>query len=457
MKCENCGHENAPGARFCAQCGQPLAAAQNDSAHDASQRTEDIAPDSSSSSNEDQSGQPEQPSTPKEPGKLARLSKNAKIAIAAVAAVIVVAIVALVVTRETGPSDSVVESALADRASFAVDSTYGVGDAYSIDSTTITSKQSVDDTEGVGAFFGISDLYSVAVEYEASNSDANVTGSGTMIFGKYEDSDQWMCLSSDLDNSYTATAAISEDKIAANIMYFLNYASGSLSGDYDESGATVNSIDFDESNQSCTVALTYTDSTIFSDAEADVTANFSFSDGTWSFDSSSVDGGSDTISYDKLIGTWTGAFQSASVSMGSECYGGETSTPTITITSVDSDSLKIEGTFTGLIHDHDRLDSSADSSDGDTTMEETEFTATLSSTYVGATYSDGDYYTLGAEIEFPETSDTSVIIEFGFEGSDDPNAAALAVKTYYQCGEYTYYMPDPTEKYIDLYTLTKSE
>lgn len=85
-------------------------------------------------------------------------------------------------------------------------------------------------------------------------------------------------------------------------------------------------------------------------------------------------------------------------------------------------------------------------------MEATPFTATLSE-------SSYPYGKVGAECTFPSSGGSTTQITFGFgtNSDDDPNGAYLEVLHCFQCGPDSFFLPDPAEKWEDVYRLKKAE
>lgn len=446
MKCEKCGFENEADARFCAECGSTLDDKQQGGGTQNEADAADSAVAKEGAAGEGGTKDDSKPASaaPHLPidefkDKFLALDKKVKAAIAA-GVVIVIAAVAAFAFMGNGPSESQVESDITS-GDFAKSSEYGVGDDYTINSVKIVKSEKND--------FGsqIVESRTLTVSFEASNSDADVSGTGEMIYVKNDG--KWSHFLGSPDKTYKAKSGISEDRILENAGTILQKASYNLRKTYGSEDAKVKSVDFDKSAQTCTAELTFKKSTTFSDSKVKVKAKFNFENGVWKLDNATLDGKNE-VSYDKLIGTWTGTFKSTDALYDGKCYGAEDSTPTLIINSIDKDSLKVEGTFTGLAHYHDKLDSDSQNTSGDTTTDTMNFVATLEEN--GSIFSViGESFDVDAEVEFPETSDGAVNITFGFGSSKDPNSAGLEVGTKRGHG-FSF-----ANNFTDYYTLTKAK
>lgn len=496
--CPNCGFENSDDAKFCISCGGGLseteeleasetgpiateeAPFENDHVEDCPEPSEgdgadgaeapadevDAETESFSKSAREQEqgesvvGQPNSASS-----FMAKLldkygKKRLSIAVGMAVALLIVAIVAFSALTD-GPSEAQIKNDVEQTAnSWIPVGTYGYVDAYEVSSIDITEKNKEEVPAGAQELFGgIGDTsYAVKVKATASNGavDSEAVLSGSYV--KYEG--KWQPLSLNVESvTSRAVKGVNPDSVQENASQILasvkdGNQDGGLTSIYRDAAVKVGKVSFDEDAQTSKVKLSYAAEDAFSSAKATVTANFTFENNAWSLASAQADEGAKTISYDKLIGTWKGAFEETShgKASGANCYGAEGGEPELTITSVDSKSLKIEGTFTGLIHDHASLKGDANSCDGDRVMEATPFTATLSE-------SSYPYGKVGAECTFPSSGGSTTQITFGFgtNSDDDPNGAYLEVLHCFQCDPDSFFLPDPAEKWEDVYRLKKAE
>lgn len=219
---------------------------------------------------------------------------------------------------------------------------------------------------------------------------------------------------------------------------------------YENGEFSVTSTEF--SGDSAAVVLHCLADGAFAKYEGDVTAYFSLGyDGNWDLDSVSPSNDIITADYSKLIGTWTGAFSKTENNWSKRCYGAQSQALSVTITSVDNSSLKIEGTFSGLAHYHKPSESDQNANDGDAYISGQSFVATLKDMY--GTYSANCL--VKATYTTPEATDGSTLtlsLEFG--GSDDANAATGTLQTEY---DYKDNYWTQTNRSADTYTLTKVE
>lgn len=386
--------------------------------------------------------------------------KRLAIAGGAAAALLIVAIAAFAALTD-GPSEAQIKKDVEQQAiSWASGGNYGYADAYEVTSIDVIEKKKEEVPTGAQELFGGigNTVYTVKVKAKANN--GSIDSEAVLIGGYVKYEGKWQSVSLSVDTMTSrATKGVNPDKVWENASQILAAAEGDgqrgeLSSIYQDAKIMVGKVAFDEDAQTSKVKLTYTVEDAFSSAKATVTANFEFSNNAWSLLSAQADEGAKTISYDKLIGTWKGTFEDTDHGKvgGANCYGAEGSVPQLTITSVDPGSLKIEGTFTGLLHDHAALKNDANSCDGDRVMEATPFTGTL----VESSY---PYGKVGAKCSFPPNGGSTTQISFGFgtNSDDDPNGAYLKVLHCFQCDLDTFFLPDPQERWEDVYRLEKAE
>ena len=471
MTCSDCGYENRDEARFCAKCGKPLSketASQdnsNDGTDDASVSSNEATADTTiDSPNQSEDTSSYAPADISQPGfseivasKLKRINKKTAIVICGVVAAIVVVIASLAATFFSGPSNDTIKSCLENDLTLATDSSWGVGDAYVISSLTVTDKERQQIPADYQALLGMNEYYAVSFYFEASNSDATVSGSGTADF-VYEDNTWQLVWGVNLndDITYVATAGVSENALMENADSILSHSNNyEVKQLYSGKCTGVSSIEFDESAQTTTATLAFADSSTFSDAETELEARFAFTNGRWDLEEVNAPADATDVNYEKLIGTWNGSFVSTTAGRGANCYGAEEATPSLIITSLDPDSLKIEGTFTGLAHYHDGLEADANGADGDTTIDETPFTATLQKGLLIGGIWNGVSCEVGASTSLPSTTDGTITISFGFGTADDPNKAIIYVETEHEyVGPYSLTL---TGRWVDKYEITKAE
>lgn len=378
-----------------------------------------------------------------------------------VVVVVLVALIALFGVFNDGPSAPQIKADIEqDGISWPGAGVYGHDEAFEIASIDVVEKKRVDLPADARTFFGDSvgnTGYEITAKVDASNGavEANATISGGYI--KYEGKWQPMSLSAESMQS-KATQGVSEEKVAQQAQDLLREASadqrGELAQIYADAKVKVGEVEFDKDSQACTVKVDYSTDSAFSSAKATVAAKFAYENNAWVLRSAKAGDGAKTISYDKLVGTWKGSFEKTThgKSGGSNCYGAKGSAPELVITSVDAKSLKVEGAFTGLVHDHGMLNADADSCEGDKVVEALPFTGTLEK-------NEYLYGEVGASCTLVVDGGNSMKITFGFgtNSDDDPNGAYVEVLYCYQCDLDAFFLPGAQEKWEDTYRLEKAE
>ena len=512
-KCPNCSFENSDDAKFCIQCGasleqqegvsenkESLDQDQESSAEQASSEDEAVPehvaePVAGADNGEEQNPEPalevkdeaepkdesdsnavaddaNSPAAESEPAgdtapkgfvnNLVNKYGTKKLGIAGgVVAVLLVAI-AVVAMMGGAPSTSQIKQDIEkENLSWVSDNTYGSDEGFKIKSIEAVDKAKKPMPEGLDSLFGVkvgNTYYEVTAKVKASNGAVDcenvVSGDYYKVEGK------WHCLGMSTDSSNArATQGVSKDKVSQHAKDLLAKVDGSSYGElsdlYGDAKVKVSKVDFDEKGQTSKATVEFTSDTPFSSAKATITANFAFGKSGWQLQSALADDNATKVSYEKLVGTWVGTFDETEQGhMGTHyCYGAKQAKPQLVIESVDSDTLQVKGTFSGLLHDHGSLDNDSDSTAGDRTLEATPFATTLK---VGTFTSPDVVY---GECEIPVDADDEMKINFKFgDGSDkNSNAATLDVKFCYQCGFDDWYLPEPQEKWEDLYTIAKAE
>lgn len=498
MKCGYCGKENEPDAVFCEACGRRLGDAP-EASPDAGSETplmpsaapaddgettpvspgtpeageaatphpavDDTVPASAKTpEDESETAQVAAPVVPPVPGAAGAVSTaksafsklDSKGWMAVGAAIVAVIIIAVVLMVGGGPSNSSVKDYIKREAEWPTAGAYDEGGTWEISSIDIVKKEKVEADPWFDAYLD-GDPYVVTATVTASNGSVDATKTVQASFGKYQG--EWVGFGvSTVEASYTPTSGVSEERIAENAGTILSQAdSGTSMGLaylYEDADVSVEDVSFDEDAQTCTATVTYSIEDAFSSAEAVVDATFYFEDGNWETYSVKARAGADEVSYDKLIGTWKGEFKETTAGLFSNCYGAQDSDFTLTITSVDSDSGKVEGTFSGLAHYHENLESDQNSTEGDTQTDEIPFVATLDEGYVrlGRFIESGNYVNIGARYDAPETTEGQITLCFGFGTSNDPDAAMASL-----CTEANDEDDFLTSTFEDVYTLTKED
>lgn len=454
MRCPKCGRELDGAAKFCPQCGTGLDATAASPSGD----EKDGAPNGAKAPADAPSAAPTAGAADGLAraasgigGVVARLGKRGVAIACGVALVAVVAIVAVVVMTSC-PSDADLEDFIRNEASLSwpYAGTYDSDASYEVSSIDIISKEHADVDSTMG-FLGVDDCYTIAATVRGANGSADAELAITFDWIHWNG--EWGCtgLSSCELTSARATQGVDEAKLTTNALTVLDAAGSDTirSQDYRDGSATVSDVSFDEGAQTCTATIDYTSPSPYAVYTATAQASFSFDSGRWQLDSATAEG-SDAPSYDAILGTWTGTFTEQPLYRGATCDGAKSHDLTVTITSVDADAGTVEGTFSGLAHDHGPLEAEADSTDGDAMTDEIPFTARLSNGLgVG-----GTYVSVSASVVNPSDSSSKLTLTVNFGVDDDPSAVAATLETDYKYSSTPFMSP---ASFRDTYTLTKSE
>lgn len=212
--------------------------------------------------------------------------------------------------------------------------------------------------------------YGVMASVKASNGAVEMESVLEVNFVHYEGSWQPFSAPSAKEKAYRAIQGPDESKIASNAMEVLRQADsesggGQLRSLYADCTPKVSDAKFDESAQKATAKLVFEREDAFSSAKGTVSAAFAFENGTWCLTGVKASRDASDVSYDKLVGTWKGTFQSTvSHHRYGNCFGAQDKELTIKIDSVDAASGKVEGSFQGLVHYHAYLDADANECEG---------------------------------------------------------------------------------------------
>ena len=452
MYCPHCGAENVENAKFCYACGTPLtpvaAAPSAPGASETSQSMnqgtafEQSVPASSQQpagnqafQNVDYAAQYAAP-TNVQPlpasssvgSKISAISTKQKAIIGGVAAVVLVAVVAVVMFLNSGPSNGTIEQIVRENVStkdMSTGSMWSDGSDYSIKSVKVLSKQK-GNMQGVSSYqvmgVRITDPYSARVEVVFANDDSEVTKQGNINLVKANGKwDTIYFTGSELDTTGTkVTGGVDEKKVIQNMGTILSTAdangySMSLSSLYDNGDFKIKKSDLNSEKATDTVKISCKSSSTYSESKGTITAKFVYGGNGWELNS--------------------GKFKSQSSS--EECFGGKANPVKVTITKVDDGTGEVEGTFSGVAHNHKTPDNAEDSDAGDTVLTDVPFNMvfTFNSSW---SYPSDDY-------ECPQDANGKVTFSLSF--GDD---AVAKINTSYQPSsifDWSYY--------YDTYTLTK--
>lgn len=410
-----------------------------------------------------QAGEPRHPSSQDLVSKHLSGGKIPKPAILAGAAVVVVLIVVVCFGGLSGllngnPDRGRIEADVrAELSDWADDGEYGYGDSYEISSIEIVDEER-ESLEGT-LFGGVgSEYYGAEVKVKASTEAADAERTVSVSYVKQGNS--WEPFSASTgDSQYTAKKGPNEEKIKQNTDAIIRRADNwsDVQELYGDGTYSVGDVKLADDGQSCSVAISCDTESPYFDAHCDANAKFTFDNGNWIPEEVTLGEDAGKRSFDKLIGTWKGAFKETDATRGNDvCYGAENKEFTLEIESIDSDTGKVKGTFTGLAHYHGPTDNAQDSMDGDTMVGPAEFTATISEDeFLGRSIFDERVMQFVAEYETQQTSDGTVRIEFGFGAKNDPNVSYASVVTTHEY-DYENTSLKVEVQFEDIYTLTKA-
>ena len=472
MYCPHCGAKNVESAKFCYACGTPLAPVA--AAPDAPGVSETSQSMNQSTAFERGVPAPSQqpagnqvfqnvdcsapyaapvsaqslPANSSVGSKIAAIPTKQKAIIGGVAAVVLVAVVAVVVFLNSGPSNGTIEQIVRENVStkdMSTGSMWSDGSDYSIKSVKVLNKQK-GNMQDVSSYqvmgVRITDPYSARVEVVFANDDSEVTKQGNINLVKANGKwDTIYFTGSELDTTGTkVTGGVDEKKVIQNMGTILSTAdasgySMSLSSLYDNGDFKVKKSDLNSDKATDTVKISCKSSSTYSESKGTITAKFVYGGNGWELNSVKASDDIDKVSYQKLVGTWTGKFKSQS--SGEECFGGKANPVKVTITKVDDETGEVEGTFNGVAHNHKTPDNAEDSDAGDTVLTDVPFNMvfTFNSSW---SYPSDDY-------ECPQDANGKVTFSLSF--GDDAVAEI-----------YTSYQPSSIfdwSYYYDTYTLIK--
>lgn len=358
------------------------------------------------------------------------LPMRTKAIVGGAAAAVLALILVLVFVANGEPSKSQIEQDIRATGITKNDSSssgYTSSADFTINDIRVTNKRKDAIPQYVTGLTGASgDAYTYTVEAKMSNDSVEATKTIEATYVKYQG--KWTTLSTPAEKSstYTPKTGPSNDAIVKNASGVIVKGNSNLNylntlyqnGSFD---VTQNDLDGTTAN----VTLHCKKDGTFATAEGNVYAVFKFDTtrGTWNIDSATADDSLDEPDYSKLVGTWKGTFKSQS-SYGRKCFGAQNQEFTVTITSVDSGSLKAEGSFSGLAHYHTASESDENSDPGDTMLKDQKFTIALQKNPGSL-----DPRVLTGSYDMPEDSNGKVSLELDFGSTDDANKVTAKLET----------------------------
>jgi len=503
MRCPTCGHSNSDLATRCSACGAMLpqeAEAQNvlaqnapqdaeatgsiaatDAAEDTARQT--IPPFLSRSHTQEQPLPSAPPSPDKEPearevahaarrlvvskqrrlgGFLRSHERAFGIGLAAVVVGILV-VVWLMLNVTNAPSYEQIEQDIRELLP-----TYEYhGGAYGTDLTMEVSKVSVtkrDGTrtpEGMEAAGGVgATAFAVETELVYESDSIRVVRDMGSTYVRTEDGWAMVGDLADFGTSLEPKSGVNQDKVVANIDAILEAVGAqdgvTLNDMYAYGDFYVSGSDFqanpDHDTSTDDVVIHCTKQSDFYTYEGNVTAHFAFESGEWQLRSAEKDANATTRSYTALVGTWSGGMVGHEA-LGASCYGAQNQPLVVHIESVGDSSGgsgQVQGTVTTLVHYHDRLTTDAESTQGDTTLEDVAFSGSISTDY------DEE---LGSSLVVSCTTlgspDGDMSFKLGFGTDTDPSSVVARVTSTHDYEEMVWlFVPhQTTAKFTDTFLL----
>ena len=324
------------------------------------------------------------------------------------------------------------------------------------------------------AQFGASGYAEAHVTAKFGNGSVVATKTAILSYAKVGSTWQGIGGEADASVSYEAVAGVPRTQVLANLDDLLAEGERSLkaaaktaggsTGDtgltlaqiYDGAKVSVESEDFDEEAQTETVALTCVKASSFESYTCRLTAHFAFRpvNGVWEVESVEVNDDAKTRTFQPLVGTWEGTFQSQETD-GAKCLGAGASPLSVTFEaaeSADGDAgARLTGSISALAHFHEHPSADSAACDGDEALADVRLVAN----YYGGHNDDVDS-DLAFVAALPEEVGGTVTVTFGFGAGGDPTQAVARVQTTYpHKGTFLFIPYDQTITYTDVYLLRK--
>lgn len=324
------------------------------------------------------------------------------------------------------------------------------------------------------AQFGASGYAEAHVTAKFGNGSVVATKTAILSYAKVGSTWQGIGGEADVSVSYEAVAGVPRTQVLANLDDLLAEGersfkaaaktAGGSTGDtgltlaqiYDGAKVSVESEDFDEEAQTETVALTCVKASSFESYTCRLTAHFAFRpvNGVWEVESVEVNDDAKTRTFQPLVGTWEGTFQSQETD-GAKCLGAGASPLSVTFEaaeSADGDAgARLTGSISALAHFHEHPSADSAACDGDEALADVRLVAN----YYGGHNADVDS-DLAFVAALPEEVGGTVTVTFGFGAGGDPTQAVARVQTTYpHKGTFLFIPYDQTITYTDVYLLRK--
>lgn len=324
------------------------------------------------------------------------------------------------------------------------------------------------------AQFGASGYAEAHVTAKFGNGSVVATKTATLSYAKVGSTWQGIGGEADASVSYEAVAGVPRTQVLANLDDLLaegerslkaaaKTAGGSTGGAgltlaqiYDGAKVSVESEDFDGEAQTETVSLTCVKASSFESYTCRLTAHFAFRpvNGVWEVESVEVNDDAKTRTFQPLVGTWEGTFQSQETD-GAKCLGAGASPLSVTFEAAetaDGDAgARLTGSISALAHFHEHPSADSAACDGDEALADVRLVAN----YYGGHNADVDS-DLAFVAALPEEVGGTVTVTFGFGVGGDPTQAVARVQTTYpHKGTFLFIPYDQTITYTDVYLLRK--
>ena len=324
------------------------------------------------------------------------------------------------------------------------------------------------------AQFGASGYAEAHVTAKFGNGSVVATKTAILSYAKVGSTWQGIGGEADASVSYEAVAGVPRTQVLANLDDLLaegerslkaaaKTAGGSTGGTgltlaqiFDGAKVSVESEGFDGEAQTETVSLTCVKASSFESYTCRLTAHFAFRpvNGVWEVESVEVNDDAKTRTFQPLVGTWEGTFQSQETD-GAKCLGAGAGPLSVTFEAAetaDGDAgARLTGSISALAHFHEHPSADSAACDGDEALADVRLVAN----YYGGHNDDADS-DLAFVAALPEEVGGTVTVTFGFGVGGDPTQAVARVQTTYpHKGTFLFIPYDQTITYTDVYLLRK--